>query len=76
MAEQQWSAKIRPELHPAAQELVNIYEATPGSTGPGCCPEALAAVLDFVYWESANDAGCLAELLRGGLQPSRREVDE
>ena len=46
MAEQKWTAAIRPELHPAAQELVNIYEATPGSTGPGCCPEALAAVLE------------------------------
>jgi hypothetical protein len=43
-----FKAKVRPELHPAAQELVNIYEATPGSTGPGCCPEALAAVLDHI----------------------------
>jgi hypothetical protein len=41
-------AKIRPKLHPAAQELVAIYEATPGRTGPGCCPEALAAVLDHM----------------------------
>jgi hypothetical protein len=40
-----FKAKVRPELHPAAQELVNIYEATPGSTGPGRCPEALAAVI-------------------------------
>jgi hypothetical protein len=39
-------AKVRPELHPAAQELVAIYEAVPGAlTYPGCCPEALAAVL-------------------------------
>lgn len=46
MAEQQWSAKVRPELHPAAAELVAIYEAVPGAlTYPGCCPEALAAVL-------------------------------
>ena len=40
--------KIRPELHPDAQELVRIYESTPGSTGPGCCPEALAAVLNHM----------------------------
>jgi hypothetical protein len=48
MADENWSAKVRPELHPAAQMLVNIYEATPGSTGPGCCPEALAAVLEHL----------------------------
>jgi hypothetical protein len=46
MTDPTFRAKIRPELHPAAQELVAIYEATPGSTGPGCCPEALAAVLE------------------------------
>jgi hypothetical protein len=65
MAEQQWSAKIRPELHPAAQELVNIYEATPGSTGPGCCPEALAAVLDYVAGWSETAHMRNAALLRG-----------
>ena len=59
MAKQQWTAKVRPELHPAAQELVNIYEATPGSTGPGCCPEALAAVLQQV---AGLDAAALREL--------------
>lgn len=42
----QFRARIRPTLSSAAQELVGIYESTPGSTGPGCCPEALAAVLD------------------------------
>ena len=40
-----FQAKVRPQLHPTAAELVRIYEATPGSTGPGCCPEALAEVI-------------------------------
>jgi hypothetical protein len=64
-----FKARVRPELHPAAQELVNIYEATPGSTGPGCCPEALAAVLDRVYGSDAYfmqmESGKLSALLRG-----------
>ena len=58
-------AKIRPELHPAAQELVAIYEATPGSTGPGCCPEALAAVLDYMAGWSETAHMRSAALLRG-----------
>ena len=66
MAEQQWTATVRPELHPAAQELVNIYEATPGSTGPGCCPEALAAVLLKVAALESIDLSMWAELLCGG----------
>jgi hypothetical protein len=46
-------AKIRPELHPAAQELVAIYEAVPGAlTYPGCMPEALAAVLERIWAKS------------------------
>ena len=65
MAEQQWTATIRPELHPAAQMLVNIYEATPGSTGPGCCPEALAAVLLKVAALESIDLSMWAALLRG-----------
>jgi len=70
-----FKAQVRPELHPAAQELVNIYEATPGSTGPGCCPEALAAVLADIEleiydkhggpcWQSKT-IGRYAALLRG-----------
>jgi hypothetical protein len=67
MAEQQWTAAIRPELHPAAQELVRVYESVPGSTGPGCCPEALAAVLEFIIpsTEWRHEALSLAALLRG-----------
>ena len=73
-----FQAKIRPEVHPDAQELVNIYESTPGSTGPGCCPEALAAVLDhmtkeydLIFDEDGIAGVCLdameenARLLRG-----------
>jgi hypothetical protein len=66
MAEQKWTATIRPELHPAAQMLVNIYEATPGSTGPGCCPEALAAVLGRIAVIESIDLSMWAELLCGG----------
>jgi len=41
MTDPTFHAKIRPSLHPAAQELVAIYEAVPGAlTYPGCCPEA------------------------------------
>jgi hypothetical protein len=69
MTDPTFRAKVRPELHPAAQKLVNIYEATPGSTGPGCCPEALAAVLDHIYRKDAYwqqmESGELAALLRG-----------
>jgi hypothetical protein len=65
MAEQQWTAKVRPELHSAAQMLVNIYEATPGSTGPGCCPEGLAAVLLKVAALESIDLSMWAALLRG-----------
>jgi hypothetical protein len=41
-----FKAKVRPPLTPAAAELVRIYDSTYGSASPGCCPEALAAVLD------------------------------
>lgn len=63
----EFRAKIRPVLTPHAAELVAIYEATPGSTGPGCCPEALADVLDRL---AAMDLGWrdlsrLANELRG-----------
>jgi hypothetical protein len=59
---------FRPELHPAAQELVAIYEAVPGAlTYPGCCPEALAAVVEFVArgCEWRVSALNVAALLRG-----------
>jgi hypothetical protein len=61
----QFRAAIRPALHPAALDLVRIYEATPGSTGPGCCPEALAAVLQVVAGLDAVALLELAALLRG-----------
>ena len=68
----EWSAKVRPELHPAAAELVAIYEAVPGAlTYPGAMPEGIAAVLQFVANRAATDlepvdyvAG-LAWMLRG-----------
>ena len=65
MGDEKWTAAIRPELHPAAQELVAIYQAVPDSTGPGCCPEALAAVLDYVAGWSETAHMRSAALLRG-----------
>ena len=69
MTDPTFRAKIRPVLCPAAQELVDVYEATPGSTGPGCCPEALAAVLDCIYgcdlYWNQMEGNRLAAQLRG-----------
>jgi hypothetical protein len=48
MTEPIFIAKVTPTLPPAAQRLVDIYDATPGSSGPYCCPAALAEVLDAV----------------------------
>lgn len=74
MTDPTFRAKVRPELHPAAQELVAIYEAVPGAlTYPGAMPEALAAVLDRIAADavSAGDKRAasnfkrLSALLRG-----------
>jgi hypothetical protein len=71
MTDPTFRAKVRPELHPAAKQLVAIYEATPGSTGPGCCPEALAAVLREIACRICEDVDPvkslwdMAALLRG-----------
>ena len=42
------SIKITPTLNALASELVHAYEATYGSSGPGCNPNGLAAVLDRI----------------------------
>ena len=66
MTDPTFRAKVRPELHPAAQGLVAIYEAVPGAlTYPGCMPEALAAVLQTVAGIDAVALLELAALLRG-----------
>lgn len=41
----EFSAAVRPTLCSLGVDLQKIYDDTPGSTGPGCCPEAVAAVL-------------------------------
>jgi hypothetical protein len=69
MTDPTFRAEGRPELHPAAQELVKVYDDTYGSNSPGCCPEALAAVLDHIYvsdkhW-NAMEHNRFAALLRG-----------
>jgi hypothetical protein len=70
-----FSKKVRPELGPEAAELVRIYDNTYGSASPGCCPEALAGVLDEIaeQLEAQNGGPCWpgralrgrAALLRG-----------
>lgn len=40
-----FSAKTTPDLTATAQQLVAAYDATPGSSGPYCCPGGLAAAL-------------------------------
>ena len=61
--------KIRPTLEPEAQRLVEIYDQTPGSSGPYCLPEGVAAILDEIatygeHWD-ATDLRAYANLLRG-----------
>jgi hypothetical protein len=70
MTDPTFKAAIRPSLHPAAAELVAIYEAVPGAlTYPGCCPEALAAVIDHIWAKPGQELDevlfDLAALLRG-----------
>jgi hypothetical protein len=48
MAEYEFRAKVRPELHPAAQELVDAYESVPGGKTYPCLPEGIAAVLEHI----------------------------
>jgi len=43
-----FKAKVRPELHPAAQELVDAYESVPGGKTYPCLPEGIAAVLEVL----------------------------
>lgn len=73
-------AKIRPELNAEAQTLVDVYERTYGSAGPGCCPEALAAVLDNLAGEAGEAidmCGSISviELLRMKAQLLRGQPD-
>lgn len=60
-------AAVRPVLPPEAAELVRIYDSTYGSSSPGCCPEALAAVLQHLASTdpSRDDLIHLAFALRG-----------
>ena len=60
-------AAVRPALPPEAAELVSIYESTYGSSSPGCCPEALAAVLQHITKTdpSRDDLIHLAYALQG-----------
>lgn len=58
--------RITPELNAEARELVGVYEATVGSTGPGCNPDSLAAVLDRIaLLEGLPRLLELADSLRG-----------
>lgn len=41
-----FTATTTPTLGPDAQRLVDIYDQTPGSSGPYCNPAGLAAALE------------------------------
>jgi hypothetical protein len=41
-----YKAKTYPELPAYAASLVEAYNAVPGSSGPYCNPDSLAAILD------------------------------
>jgi hypothetical protein len=60
-----YSAKVRPELSPPAQRLVDVYDQTYGASSPGCCPEALAAVLEEIASCDGDRLWFLASQLRG-----------
>lgn len=47
-----YRVKVRPEVTGSSAELVRTYDSTYGACSPGCCPEALAAVIERL----ANDA--------------------
>ena len=42
------SIRVRPTLGPMATRWVQIYDQTLGASGPYCCPEAVAAILDEI----------------------------
>jgi hypothetical protein len=68
MGDEKWSAAIRPELHPAAQELVAAYKSVQGGETYPCLPEGIAAVLDHVRAKDdlwVFNLADLAALLRG-----------
>lgn len=41
-----FKAAVTPTLTPDAQRLVDIYDQTPGSSGPYCNPAGLACVVN------------------------------
>lgn len=57
---------------PEAEELIRVYESAFGSTAPGCCPNALASVLDRIAESdpSSRDLHRLAAALRGDPTPA------
>jgi hypothetical protein len=54
MADPVFRAKISPVLSADAQRLVDIYDQTPGSAGPYCNPDGLAAVIDAIAADAAG----------------------
>jgi hypothetical protein len=67
-----FTAKITPTLTPEAQRLVDVYDQTPGSSGPYCNPAGLAAVLEVLQAASSgyDDLLPLARELRGESIPN------
>jgi hypothetical protein len=54
MSDPKFESKVQIELRPEAQELVDLYDQTLGSSAPYCCPQALASVLDALALEVAE----------------------
>jgi hypothetical protein len=54
MTDPVFTAKTTPTLHPDAQRLVDIYDQTPGSSGPYCNPAGLAAALDELVIQASE----------------------
>ena len=67
MTDPAFRAKVRPKLHPAAQELVAAYESEPGGKTYPCLPEGIAAVLELLANQLHGPGGLYhkAALLRG-----------
>jgi len=55
-------AKVTPALTARAQQLVDAYNLTYGSAGPGCNPAGLAAVLRLVAETNMSICDVIAEL--------------
>lgn len=50
-----FKAAVQSQPSPDGQRLIEIYNSIPGSSGPYCCPHALAAVLVAIAQEMEKE---------------------